>query len=188
MTYDFSFVLPSAALKYNLRCSRLKSSPLLPYLLSSQDALDYDKSLEKQAEVFEKECSATLSFALKEGEPCRTEDRSLFIIKLLLFIGVHPNGNHLAVLTAIIECLSYRQDMTVDDAISYFASTHGTTVSAVTHIIEKCLNIYNAELFTRVEYLTGSQPFTPKDIICDLALYINLDYTVKQGVDNEQYI
>ena len=183
MRLEYKKDLPYDPVFYkNIFGTALGKSPLLPYLINAEtDPEQYDCLTEAQAEVFESESSVALSFALKEGSPCRTEDRSLFIVKVLLFIGVRPNGNSIAVLASIIENLSFRQDLDVDDVIEFFANTHETTVSAVTRIIEKSLNVYDAELFDRVERLTGTKPLTSKDVISDLSLYIRLDYTAKKG-------
>lgn len=138
---------------------------------------EYEDWLKAQAEVFERESSAVLHFGSDaEYSPFRYEPRRNFIIKVLLYIGVLPDGNAMAVIAWLIETLSCRPDLSVDEAIDRFSDIHDTNSAAIMRIIDKNLNVYNADLYDRTESITDSRPMTSKDVLCDLALFVRLKY------------
>lgn len=106
----------------------------------------------------------------------RQELVKTYIIKLLLFLGIPPTGNGLAVIARLIEVLTIHPECTPEDVIVDFAKTHLASSDSVTHVIEKYIKIYDNDFYDRVVTLTKSHPMTAKDVLSDLSVYIRVKY------------
>ncbi len=170
----------------NVAHSMIAHSSLLGSLIAPEtEIMDFDERVREQVEIFERESSALLRLQPNEYRTKRYELRRLFIIKTLLFVGVTANGNGFAVISALIDTLSNRPELDLDNVIDSFAVAHGVASNTIGNIIDKCINIYNADLSDRVKKLTGTDPLTTKDVLCDLALYIRHEYLSSIGMYNE---
>lgn len=139
--------------------------------------------------AFERETSVLLD--VNADRSCklnakRYEPLRLYIIKLLLFVGVTPDGNTLAVLARLIEVLSIYPDTELDTVICDFARSHYSSVRTVERMIDKGFCIYDQQFYERITHLTESAPMTSKDVLCDLALFVRLKYI--NEADHERYI
>ena len=146
---------------------------------------DPDERYNRAVTAFRRETSVILGFDSPLHSvygAFRQESVKTFIIKILLFIGVSPNGNALAVLARLIEMFTVHPELSLEEVISDFAATHQTNIDAVTRIIEKQFSIYDNYFYDRVVQLTKSHPMTPKDVLCDLSVFIRLKYaSIKVG-------
>lgn len=106
----------------------------------------------------------------------RYEDPHTYIVKLLLAIGLLPRNNGFAVIAKLVETLCMCPQIGLNVAITRFAQAHGATAEAVTRIIEKNINVYDAKFIRRLTCITQSAPMTVKDVICDLAVYVRARY------------
>ncbi len=141
----------------------------------SNQQIDFDETVA----VFMSESAKALSFDIDGSGhfgALSREQYKTFILKTLLFIGISANGNGLAVLARLIEILTLHPVMSPDGAIEQFAVTHSATFSTVERIVEKYFNVYNDRLIMRVTSLTQSQPMTPKDVLCDLSVFVRMNF------------
>ena len=170
---------PQAPSINNIADSRVDNSAV-DNLLCSMDEIDVHDSLYGRAiSAFRNECSVILGFKgplyLLHGS-LRQEWIKTYIIKALLYIGTPPTGNGLAVLARLTEVLTLYPEIDLETVIEDFADTHDTTVDAVTRIIEKYFNVYDSYFCERVYSLTKSQPFTAKDVLCDISVFIRAKF------------
>ena len=135
-----------------------------------------DMGYQKAAHAFRRECSALFALSVGDGLVERREDMRNYIVKLLLYLGLLPRDNGFAVAARLIETAAIRADLELESIIDGFASAHGADRAAVERIIEKKFDPYDAELVDRVTTLVGTQPFTAKDVLCDIAVFVRLKY------------
>ena len=161
----------------NLRRSRLGKSVVGNYTLNNSS--EFGERFKSSVAAFRREASVILDF----GSPVvprigtlRYESIKMYIVKVLLFVGTPPTGNGLAVMARLMEVLTMYPEIALEEVIADFAKTHATTVESVTRIIEKYFNIYDNYFFNRVVTLTKSHPMTSKDVLCDLSVYIRLEF------------
>lgn len=101
----------------------------------------------------------------------------LRILKILTDLGL-KNENHIAVLARLIEVLANNRTISPERAIAVFAAKHNATTDSIDHIIEKNFKIYDPAFVERVTALTKSNPFTPKEVLSDIAVYVRKHYAV----------
>lgn len=149
------------------------------------DNVKPDEQFKHAVDAFRRETSVILGFDSPLHSlygAYRQESVKTFIIKVLLFIGVSPNGNGLAVLARLIEMFTVHPELSLEEVIYDFANTHQTNVDAVTRIIEKHFYVYDNYIYDRVVKLTESHPMTPKDVLCDLSVFVRLKFaSIKVG-------
>ncbi|MBD5131721.1 MAG: hypothetical protein HDT28_03895 [Clostridiales bacterium] len=102
----------------------------------------------------------------------------LQILNLLNEIGLSAKEKNTAIIARLIEIVAANPDMDYDDLIAGFAKAHGSTALAVSRLLERELNVYDPVFVDKVTQITGSQPFTSSDILCDLAVYARNTYSI----------
>lgn len=115
------------------------------------------------------------SRAAKPIEPLKNR-----ILDTLAAIGVSGKDKYIAVSARVIEVVVIRPDMSLEEIIDNFASTHYMTASAVTRIIEKCFDVYDTELYDSLTAVTHTSPQTAKDALFDIAVYLRASYGESQ--------
>ncbi|MCH5155494.1 MAG: hypothetical protein J1F69_02720 [Clostridiales bacterium] len=163
----------------NILRSRIGLSSVGDILNRNSAVYTPEERCKKVTSAFRRESSVILDL----GSPLyslngalRQEEIKTYIIKALLFIGTPPTGNGLAVLARLTEILCLHPELDLEYVIEDFAKTHYSTVDAVTRIIEKYFNIYDNVFCERVMLLTESHPFTAKDVLCDLSVFVRAKY------------
>lgn len=171
-------LVPPDALADNISHSRLGGTVVGRYAISA-DSVRCETEVIDALSAFRRETSVILRF----DSPIhaifgafRQESLKTYILKLLLFLGISPTGNGLAVLARLVEVLTMHPELTPDYVITDFAKTHRTNFDGVMHIIEKRFNIYDVDFYDRVTAITESHPMTPKDVLCDLSVCIRVKY------------
>ncbi len=135
-----------------------------------------DMGYRKASDAFRRECQVLFALSVGDGLVERREDMRNYIVKILLYIGLLPRDNGFAVVARLIETAAIRADMELESVIDGFAKAHGADRAAVERIVEKNFDPYDAELVDRVTTLIGTQPFTAKDVLCDIAVFVRLRY------------
>lgn len=149
------------------------------------DVIDFEERYKRAVVAFRRETSVILGFDSPIHSlfgAYRQESVKTFILKILLFVGVSPNGNALAVLARLIEMFTVHPELSLDEVISDFAVTHQTNVESVTRIMEKHFYVYDNYFYDRVVQLTKSHPMTPKDVLCDLSVLVRLKFASVKAV------
>lgn len=157
----------------NLDKSFFASSALRNVIIDS--SVDFKQAVA----VFRRESERALSFDRDNSGlfgALSREQYKTFILKALLFIGISADGHGLAVLARLIEILTLNPAISPDEAIEQFAKTCSASFGAVERIVEKHFNVYNEQLVSRVTLLTQSRPMTPKDVLCDLSVYVRMNF------------
>lgn len=157
----------------NYRYSVFNRTPLQSFFDSG---VDICKDFDAMASVFESASGEALGFSFSVAPKqrfMRRQPLKYVIIKTLLFVGVDTRGKCFPVLARLIEILVVHPDIDLNDVIDDFAQTHHMSVGTVTRMIDNGLNMRDQETYDRVTTLTRSHPFTAKDALCDLAVYIN---------------
>lgn len=155
------------------------NTPLQKYLCTDASG-ERRKNYGSAVKAFQAETTEALLLFdnSKSGEYAATRAESMrgYIIKILLYIGLLPKNSHFTVIARLIESIALRPEYMLENIIDDFAVTHNTTASSVSRIIDKCLNVYNPQFTERVMRITNSNPMTPKDVLCDLAVHVRIKY------------
>lgn len=157
-------------------------TPLYEYFCS-RTAVGEEGLFVNAAEVFRAETAEALLLLDNRSNSTYSTNRAEalrgYIIKLLLYLGIMPKNSHFAAIARLIEIIAIRPELTLEYILNDFAVTHNTTVAAVARVIEKHLNIYNPQFTESVTRITGSQPITSKDVLCDLAVHARIKYNTE---------
>lgn len=142
------------------------------------DIQSYESNMRAATEAFEKECVQALSLAPCDNEMLfsRYETVRPYVIKTLLFIGLLPTDRLFVLLARMIELLALRPDADVSALISNEAEATSLEYGSVVRNIDKAVNVYDDFIRDRITYLTRSAPFSARDAIYDLALYVRTKF------------
>ena len=99
-----------------------------------------------------------------------------FIIKTLVYLCNDLNTTAIAPVARVIETLALHPEIEVARAISELAEFWGTNADRVSKHIGKVLNVYDPKFIDKFTALTCTNPFTARDAICDLAVYVRTKY------------
>lgn len=93
------------------------------------------------------------------------------------FCDSKADRDGLFVLAAVIEQCAYRPELGLSDIIDGYASANGLSRQYVERLIEKHLNVYDAEKLARMQEYTGTAPITNKDALYDIAVAASVKFT-----------
>lgn len=101
----------------------------------------------------------------------RSESMRGIIVKVLLYIGT-LKIDKAALIASLVERVALDDEFRVEENIKNTAEFYGVKPSTVEGLVEKTFNLYDSAVFKRIEALTKTRPFTSKDALCDIALYV----------------
>lgn len=129
----------------------------------------------RAAEAFEKEACELLTFGSEANNRHMGSVRPL-VIKTLLYLGFLPAKQNKSVVAAMIGLLATEPNADIDEFYAAVAKKSDCDVDTVKKYIERAFDTFDAELMEKVTSLTGTTPYTSRDIIYDLALYVRKKY------------
>ena len=135
-------------------------------------------AMKSAVEAFESECVQALSLAPVDSEQLfvRYEMLRPFVIKTLIFVGLLPTDKSFVLLARLVETLAVRPDADLSALIKAQAEDAGIEQSTVTRNIDRAFDIRDDFTREKLTYLTKTAPFTARDAIYDLALYVRTKF------------
>ena len=152
--------------------SRISGSPIEEFVITHDEAT---RDTINALDVFVKECREALCVAPIESDFCgkRYEAQHPFIVKVLLYLGINPLSKSFLVTAYLIDCIVAEPNLTLSECINKTAELFEIDVTAVSRVIDKHFNIYDAELYRKITYLTHTKPMTAKDALYDISMYVS---------------
>lgn len=130
----------------------------------------------RAAEAFEAESIRALTLESDTGTPRRIESVRPLIIKILTYIGFLPTKQIKSIVAKVIELLAVDPEVDLDRYYAIAAERSGTDMETIKKTVERAFDPFDPELTAKVARLTGTEPFTSRDIIYDLSLYVRKKY------------
>lgn len=151
------------------------NSVLAKYIIhDTPNDSDYDSDLKCAAAAFADESAQALCLIPldREATERRYELIRPFIIKILLYLDLGLEVNELAPLARITETLALHPETDLNAVIAELSALWQVSSDAVVKLIRKAFNVYDPAFTDKLSCLTCSQPFTARDVVSDLAVYI----------------
>lgn len=162
--------------------SVLKRSVLWDHISVENSADDrvfnWKSDFKKSAEAFRRETISSLSIVSVDNEALTYKYEHLrpFILKTLLFVNLSDDCRTVGLMARIIEILAVHPELELNYVMEHIAATAGVGYDSVSKLVDRYFNIYDNKIYDRVCFLTCTGPFTAKDAICDLALYVRAKF------------
>lgn len=99
------------------------------------------------------------------------------ILAVLIGFGSETDRDGLRVLASVIEQCAYRPELGLSDIIDGYASANGLSRQYIERLIEKHLNVYDADKFARIQEYTNTVPITHKDALYDIAVAASVEFS-----------
>ena len=130
----------------------------------------------RAAEAFEAESVRALTLENDTETPHRIEPVRPLIIKILTYIGFLPTKQIKSIVAKVIELLATDPEVDLDRYYAIAAERSETDIETIKKTVERAFDPFDPELTAKVARLTGTEPFTSRDIIYDLSLYVRKKY------------
>ena len=138
----------------------------------------HESAMRDAVEAFESECVQALSLAPVDSEQLylRYEMLRPFVVKTLIFVGLLPTDKSFVLLARMVETLAVRPDADLSALIEAEAAESDVEQSTVIRNIDRALDIRDDFTREKLTYLTNTSPFTTRDALYDLALYVRTKF------------
>lgn len=131
----------------------------------------------RAAEAFEAESARALTLENDTGTtPHRIESVRPLIIKILTYIGFLPTKQIKSIVAKVIELLAIDPEVDLDRFYAIAAERSETDAETIKRTVERAFDPFDPELTEKIMRLTGTEPFTSRDMIYDLSLYVRKKY------------
>lgn len=155
-------------------CSVLANSILANYVIHDEKNFDSECNSSADVKAFVSESVQALSLYPLDADVVekRFELIRPFIIKILLYLDLGLDVNELAPLARITETLALHPEIDLNSLVDELSELWQTSPNAIFKLIRKAFNVYDPSFTDKISSLTCSQPFTARDVVSDLAVYV----------------
>lgn len=151
---------------------------ITPERSSDARVSDWNSDLKKATEAFRRETIVSLGIVSADNRALTYKYEHLrpFILKTLIFVNFSDDCRTVGLMARIIEILASHTELELNYVIEHIASTACVGYDSVSKLIDRYFNVYDNKIYERISFLTCTSPFTAKDAICDLALYVRTKF------------
>ncbi len=154
------------------------NSVLCEHAANKSKIADYDSDMKSAAGAFVNESAQAFGLEPLDGEggDKRFELIRPFIIKILLYLDLGLDVNALAPLARIIESTALHPETDLNSLVGELSALWQVSTNVIFKLIRKAFNVYDPSFTDKLSALTCSQPFTARDVVSDLAVYVRAKY------------